>query len=146
MFVWSMYLAVAADAYLRYGDDPLRALAGSFAAFGEQINMPPWSSEWYLKEARHNRIDGAVHLVGDAFRGAPFITRALEDGGDSGLRDQRAQRRPAHLGRRGDEGTRRGVHRAPHSVKPLEGITVVDVTAALAGRTPRSCSGRSAHG
>jgi benzoyl-CoA reductase/2-hydroxyglutaryl-CoA dehydratase subunit BcrC/BadD/HgdB len=81
VFVWSMYLAVAADAYLRYGDDPLRALAARFAAFGEQINMPPWSSEWYLKEARHNRIDGVVHLVGDALRGAPFITRALEEAG-----------------------------------------------------------------
>ena len=133
MFVWSMYLAVAADAYLRYGDDPLRTLAARFAAFGEQINMPPWSAEWYVKEARHNRIDGVVHLVGDAFRGAPFITRALEDGGDSRLRDQRAQRRPARLGRRGDEGASSRVHRDAHSVKPLEGITVVDVTAALAG-------------
>jgi len=81
VFVWSMYLAVAADAYLRYGDDPMRTLAARFAAFGDQINMPPWSSEWYLKEARHNRIDGVVHLVGDALRGAPFITRALEEAG-----------------------------------------------------------------
>jgi hypothetical protein len=81
VFVWSMYLALAADGYLRYGDDPMRALAARFAAFGDQINMPPWSAEWYLKEARHNRIDGVVHLVGDAFRGAPFITRALERAG-----------------------------------------------------------------
>jgi hypothetical protein len=81
VFVWSMYLAVAADAYLRYGSDPLRCLAARFAAFGDQINMPPWSSEWYLAEARRNRIDGVVHLVGDALRGAPFITRALEEAG-----------------------------------------------------------------
>jgi hypothetical protein len=81
VFVWSMYLAVAADAYLRYGDDPLRALAARFAAFGDQINVPPWSSSWYAKEARHNRVDGVVHLVGDALRGAPFITRALEEAG-----------------------------------------------------------------
>ena len=81
VFVWSMYLAVAADAYLRHGDDPLRALAARYAAFGDQINMPPWSSEWYAKEAVHNRIDGVVHLVGDAYRGAPFITRALEAAG-----------------------------------------------------------------
>jgi hypothetical protein len=81
VFVWSMYLAVAADAYLRYGDDPMRTLAARFAAFGDQINMPPWSSEWYLAEARRNRIDGVVHLVGDALRGAPFITRALEEAG-----------------------------------------------------------------
>src|SRR6185312_2994978 len=25
VFVWSMYLAIAADGYIRYGDDPLRA-------------------------------------------------------------------------------------------------------------------------
>ncbi|HEX7082815.1 MAG TPA: 2-hydroxyacyl-CoA dehydratase family protein [Gaiellaceae bacterium] len=81
VFVWSMYLAVAADAYLRYGDDPLRALAARFAAFGDQINMPPWSSEWYAAEAVRNRVDGVVHLVGDALRGAPFITRALERAG-----------------------------------------------------------------
>ena len=81
VFVWSMYLAVAADCYLRYGDDPLRTLAARFAAFGDQFNMPPWSSSWYLKEAQHNRIDGVVHLVGDALRGAPFITRALEEAG-----------------------------------------------------------------
>jgi hypothetical protein len=76
-----MYLAVAADAYARYGADPLRALAARFAAFGDQINMPPWSSEWYLKEALHNRVDAVVHLVGDALRGAPFVTRALEQAG-----------------------------------------------------------------
>ena len=81
VFVWSMYLAVAADAYVRYGDDPMRALAARFAAFSDQINVPPWSSAWYLKEARHNRIDGVIHLVGDALRGAPFITRGLEEAG-----------------------------------------------------------------
>ena len=104
VFVWSMYLAVAADAYLRYGDDPLRTLAARFAAFSDQINMPPWSSAWYLKEARHNRIDGVVHLVGDALRGAPFITRGARGGRHPGVRDRRAQRRPARLGRRRDQG------------------------------------------
>jgi hypothetical protein len=81
VFVWSMYLAVAADSYLRRGGDPLRALASRFAAFSDEINMPPWSSEWYAKEARLNRIDGVVHLLGDGMRGAPFITRALEEAG-----------------------------------------------------------------
>lgn len=81
VFVCSMYLSVAADGYLRYGPEPLRALAARFVAFDQQINMPPWSSEWYLNEARRNRVDGVVHLVGDALRGAPFITRALEDAG-----------------------------------------------------------------
>ena len=133
VFVWSMYLAVAADAYLRYGDDPLRTLAARFAAFGDQINMPPWSSEWYLKEARHNRIDGVVHLVGDALpRRAVHHARA-RGGGHPRLRDHRAQRRPARVGRRGDQGAGVAVHRGARPVKPLEGIMVVDVTAALAG-------------
>lgn len=81
VFVWSMYLAVAADCYVRYGDDPLRTLAGRFAAFAEQYNMPPWSSEWYCKEALHNQIDGVVHLTTDALRGTHFITRRLEEAG-----------------------------------------------------------------
>lgn len=81
VFVWSMYLAVGADCYLRYGDDPLRALAGRFAALSEQYNMPPWSSEWYCKEALHNQIDGVVHLTTDALRGTHFITRRLEEAG-----------------------------------------------------------------
>src|SRR5690606_25653858 len=37
VFVWSMYLAIAADGYLRYGDDPLRALAARFACFSDQL-------------------------------------------------------------------------------------------------------------
>lgn len=81
VFVCSMYLSVAADGYLRYGDNPMRALAARFVAFDQQINMPPWSTEWYLNEARRHRVDGVVHLRGDAKRGAPFITRALRDAG-----------------------------------------------------------------
>ncbi len=76
-----MYLDVAADCYVRYGDDALRTLAGRFAAFAEQYNMPPWSSEWYCKEAPHNQIDGVVHLTTDALRGTHFITRRLEEAG-----------------------------------------------------------------
>jgi hypothetical protein len=84
VFVWSMYLAVAADAYLRYGDDPLRTLAARFAAFGDQINMPPWSSEWYLKEARHNRDRRRrAPRRRRAAAARPFITRALEGGRSS---------------------------------------------------------------
>ena len=95
--------------------------------------MPPWSSEWYVKEARHNRIDGVVHLVGDALRGAPFITRALEEAGipvcEIGAHnvDQRAW---------DDDAIKAQVSEfieTPAPVKPLEGITVVDLTAALAG-------------
>jgi hypothetical protein len=81
VFVWSMYLAVAADGYARYGGDPLRALAARFAAFGEQLYMPPWSGDWYVKEARAHGIDGVVHLVSADPRGSWFTTRALRDAG-----------------------------------------------------------------
>lgn len=81
VFVWSMYLAIAADGYLRYGDDPLRALAARFAAFSDQLYTPPWSAEWYVKEARHHGVDGVVHLVSDDARGSYFTTRALRAAG-----------------------------------------------------------------
>lgn len=81
VFVWSMYLGLAADGYIRHGSDPMRALAGRFAAFPDVINAPPWSSEWYAKEARHNQIDGAVHMTGADRRGTYFVNRALEQAG-----------------------------------------------------------------
>jgi hypothetical protein len=81
VFVWSMYLAVAADGYLRYGPDPMRALAARFAAFSDQLYMPPWSSEWYLKEARLHGVQGVVHLVSDDARGSWFTANALEGAG-----------------------------------------------------------------
>ena len=81
VFVWSMYLAIAADGYLRYGSDPLRALAARFAAFTDQLYTPPWSAEWYVKEARNHGIDGVVHLVSEDPRGSYFTTRALEAAG-----------------------------------------------------------------
>jgi len=81
VFVWSMYLAIAADGYLRYGGDPLRALAARFAAFSDQLYTPPWSAEWYVKEARLHGVDGVVHLVSDDARGSYFTTRALRAAG-----------------------------------------------------------------
>ncbi len=81
VFVWSMYLAIAADGYIRHGADPLRTLAGRFAAFPDMINAPPWASEWYAKEAVHNRIDGAVHFATTDRRGNWFVNRAIEAAG-----------------------------------------------------------------
>jgi crotonobetainyl-CoA:carnitine CoA-transferase CaiB-like acyl-CoA transferase len=49
------------------------------------------------------------------------------------VRDRRPQRRPARLGRRGGQGEGVGVHRKQAPLKPLQGTTVVDLTAALAG-------------
>ncbi|CAM3520182.1 2-hydroxyacyl-CoA dehydratase family protein [Kibdelosporangium persicum] len=81
VFVWSMYLAVAADGYPRYGDDPLRTLAARFAAFTDQLYTPPWSCEWYVKEAKLHGVDGVVHLVSDDARGSYFTNRALRAAG-----------------------------------------------------------------
>jgi benzoyl-CoA reductase/2-hydroxyglutaryl-CoA dehydratase subunit BcrC/BadD/HgdB len=81
VFVWSMYLALAADAYARYGEDPLRALAARFCAFRDQMYTPPWSVEWYVKEAREHRVDGVVHLISPDSRSSWFTTHALEAAG-----------------------------------------------------------------
>jgi hypothetical protein len=81
VFVWSMYLAIAADGYLRYGGPPLRQLAARFAAFTDFLGMPGWADPWYLKEARSHRVDGVVHLVTAESRSPYFVTRALEEAG-----------------------------------------------------------------
>jgi hypothetical protein len=81
VFVWSMYLAIAADGYARYGDDPVRTLAARFAGLTDQLYMPPWSTEWYVKEAETHGVDGVVNLVADDVPGSYFTTKALEDAG-----------------------------------------------------------------
>ena len=81
VFVWSMYLAIAADGYLRYGGPPLRALSARFAAFSDLIGMPGWADPWYVKEAQSHRVDGVVHLVTPESRSSYFVTRALEEAG-----------------------------------------------------------------
>jgi benzoyl-CoA reductase/2-hydroxyglutaryl-CoA dehydratase subunit BcrC/BadD/HgdB len=79
VFVWSMYLGLAADGYLRYfdGRDPLRALAARFVPVGEELRMPTWSSAWHLKEAELHGIDGVISLGEDDF----FSVRRLEAAG-----------------------------------------------------------------
>ena len=81
VFVWSMYLAIAADGYARYGADPRRALAARFVGLTDLLYVPPMSSQWYLKEAIAHGVDGVVHLVADDTSGASFITEALEGHG-----------------------------------------------------------------
>ncbi|NLV51131.1 MAG: 2-hydroxyacyl-CoA dehydratase [Clostridiales bacterium] len=57
-FVWSQYLAIAADKYIRYKyeEDPLRALATRFNSGG-------FGGDWYVKECRSHGIDGIVYLI-----------------------------------------------------------------------------------
>ncbi len=80
VFVWSMYLAIAADGYLRYGGEPLRQLAGRFVAFSDFLGMPGWADAWYVEEARRHGVHGVVNLVAPD-RSAHFATRALEEAG-----------------------------------------------------------------
>lgn len=76
VFVWSMYLALAADGYIRRydrGRDPLRALAARFLTMGDELRMPSWAGPWHVHEAETHQVDGAVALA-DA---DPFVLRAL---------------------------------------------------------------------
>jgi len=80
VFVWSMYLAIAADGYIRYADrgrDPMRALAARFITMGDELRMPTWAGPWHVHEAKTHAIDGAVALQ-DA---DPFVVRALRAAG-----------------------------------------------------------------
>lgn len=80
VFVWSMYLALAADGYIRQhgGDrDPMRALAARFLTMGDELRMPSWAGPWHVHEAESHQIDGAV-AVSDA---DPFVLRALAAAG-----------------------------------------------------------------
>jgi len=85
-FVWSMYLPFGPDWYIRYGlDDPLRALASRVVTMNEVLHNPPYAPAWIVKEAKRNRIDGAVVLMPKGCRpaasGTLFITAALEAAG-----------------------------------------------------------------
>ena len=80
VFIWSMYLALAADGYIRRtapGQDPLRALAARFVTMGDELRMPTWAGAWHVREAESHAVDGAVALS-DA---DPFVLRALRRAG-----------------------------------------------------------------
>ncbi len=86
VFVWSMYLAIAADGYIKYGlRDPVRALAARYLNLGEQMHVAPWAGEWAVHEGLRHRVDGAVMLVANLHRhmiaGNKFQKRALEQAG-----------------------------------------------------------------
>ncbi|MBU6267892.1 MAG: 2-hydroxyacyl-CoA dehydratase [Sphingomonadales bacterium] len=80
VFVWSMYLALAADGYIRDlsgGRDPLRALASRVICMGDELRMPTWAGPWHVHEAQTHSVDGVVALQ-DA---DPFVVRALRAAG-----------------------------------------------------------------
>ncbi len=85
VFVWSMYLGLAADGYLRYtaeGDDLVRALASRFVTVGDELRMPAWASAWHVNEARRHGVHAAV-AVDDA---EPAVLDSLEAAGVPVLR------------------------------------------------------------
>ena len=87
VFMWSMYLAMGADAYIRYHveEDPLRALAARYIGMEDFLHMPPWNSQWYLDQIKQNDIDGVVYMIPgncmQAVEGSYFIQKAIEDAG-----------------------------------------------------------------
>jgi benzoyl-CoA reductase/2-hydroxyglutaryl-CoA dehydratase subunit BcrC/BadD/HgdB len=64
VFVWSIYLAIAADGYPTYGEDPLRAVAGRMTKIFNIMDMPPFFAEWIARETERFGIDGVVSLRG----------------------------------------------------------------------------------
>ncbi|KQS03757.1 hypothetical protein ASG11_05440 [Sphingomonas sp. Leaf357] len=80
VFVWSMYLGLAADGYIRRcgpGQDPMRALAARFVTMGDELRMPTWAGAWHVKEAWTHGVDAAI-AIDDA---DPLVLRALEAAG-----------------------------------------------------------------
>lgn len=80
VFVRSNYLSIASDGYIRYGGDPLRALASRYSIMALQMWIPPLGGAWALHEARMHRVDASINLDRKA-RGVPFVTRSLEEAG-----------------------------------------------------------------
>lgn len=84
VFMWTMYLSMGADAYVRnhVEKDPLRALAARYIGMEDFLHMPPWNSSWYVQQAEQNAIDGVVYMVPEncmqAVEGSYFIKKALE--------------------------------------------------------------------
>jgi benzoyl-CoA reductase/2-hydroxyglutaryl-CoA dehydratase subunit BcrC/BadD/HgdB len=96
VFVWSIYLAIAADAYPTYGPpdgDPLRALAGRMTKIYALLNTAPFNVEWFVHEAKRAGIDGVVSLTGgtdddcrETFGQHHLVRRAFEQAGIPVLR------------------------------------------------------------
>jgi hypothetical protein len=66
-------------------ENPVRCLAARFSFLEDVLHVPPFNSQWFVKEARHNQIDGVVFLVPEnCMNNGDFgynIIRSLEDAG-----------------------------------------------------------------
>lgn len=65
VFVWSIYLSIAADAYPTYGEPPLRALAARQIKINTVLSVPPFNTSWYAHQIRAAGIDGVVSMGRD---------------------------------------------------------------------------------
>jgi benzoyl-CoA reductase/2-hydroxyglutaryl-CoA dehydratase subunit BcrC/BadD/HgdB len=88
VFVWSIYLSVAADAYPTYGPDPLRTLAARLLKINNLLAVPPFNTQWYLDQIRAAGIDGVVSMGRDdetacqsSFGTQYLVHRAIEQAG-----------------------------------------------------------------
>ena len=74
-FVWSTYLAIAADGYPRYGGDPVRALASRMLGIFALVGDGPFVPEWYLQEAKRAGINGVIRMGDDRGGCKPMFGR-----------------------------------------------------------------------
>jgi benzoyl-CoA reductase/2-hydroxyglutaryl-CoA dehydratase subunit BcrC/BadD/HgdB len=66
VFVWSIYLSVAADAYPTYGEaDPLRTLSARLIKINNLLAVPPFNTQWYFEQIQAAGIDGVVSMSRD---------------------------------------------------------------------------------
>lgn len=63
----------------------VRALAARYIGMEDFLHCPPWNAQWFLKEAKHNNIDGVVYMAPEncmqAVEGSFFVKKTLEDAG-----------------------------------------------------------------
>lgn len=78
-FIWSMYLAIAADGSPRtdYGT-VYRTLASRHVLHTDQLSTPPWNCHWIADQAVRAGVDGVVNMISQGVpRGSRFIGDAL---------------------------------------------------------------------
>ncbi len=87
-FVWCIYLAVAADNYIRYNCDenPIRAVASHDLTMTDCLETPEMLTPWVLHELKKAHVDGCVFCpdlsCGERnIKGSNLIVKALEDAG-----------------------------------------------------------------
>jgi benzoyl-CoA reductase/2-hydroxyglutaryl-CoA dehydratase subunit BcrC/BadD/HgdB len=88
VFIWSIYLSVAADAYPTYGEDPLRTLAARLTKINNLLAVPPFNTSWYVQQIKAAGIDGVVSIGRDdeaacqsSFGMQYLVHRAIEAAG-----------------------------------------------------------------